>query len=111
MPANLKIWNPEAPQGAGRGAKRARPDDVEWHAVTMFEDGGEEWKSSDPAMEATREEVAHRMYVKKWMRNEPDARVWRGLENPGKIFGEVAQLKNEQRFRKTPRQRKGHRPR
>jgi hypothetical protein len=46
----------------------------------MFEDGGEEWKSSDPAMEATREEVAHRMYVRKWMRNDPDARVWRGLE-------------------------------
>jgi hypothetical protein len=80
MPANLKIWGPEPPAGVGRALKHARPDDVEWHAVTIFEDGGEEWKSSDPDMEATRVEVADRMYVKKWLRNDPDARVWRGPE-------------------------------
>jgi hypothetical protein len=53
MPANLKIWNAEAPQGAGRGAKRARGEDVVWHAVTTLEDGSEEWKwSRDPAKAA-----------------------------------------------------------
>jgi hypothetical protein len=37
-------------------------------------------------------------------------RFGEAFQNPGKTFGEVAQLKNEQRFRKTLRQRKGHRP-
>ncbi len=55
MPANLKIWNPETPQGAGRVAKRARPEDVEWHTVTTREDGSEEWNwSRDPAKAAER---------------------------------------------------------
>ncbi len=53
MPANLKIWNPEPPPGAGRAAKRARGKDVEWHTVTTREDGGEEWNfSRDPAKAA-----------------------------------------------------------
>jgi hypothetical protein len=42
--------------------------------------------------------------------NEMGNRLREAYRNPGKVFGEVAQLKNEQRFRKTPRQRRGHRP-
>jgi len=52
MPANLKIWNPEQPPEAGRGAKRARREDVEWHVVTTREDGSEEWNFSRDAAKA-----------------------------------------------------------
>jgi hypothetical protein len=37
-------------------------------------------------------------------------RLREAYRNPGRIFGEVHQLKNEQRVHKAPRQRRGHRP-
>jgi hypothetical protein len=37
-------------------------------------------------------------------------RLREAYRNPGKLFGEVRQLENEQDIRKTPRQRRGHRP-
>jgi hypothetical protein len=36
-------------------------------------------------------------------------RLREAYRNPGRIFGEVHQLKNEQRIHKALRQRKGHR--
>jgi hypothetical protein len=68
----------------GREAKRARQDDVEWHAVTMFEDGGEEWKSNDPVKVASREEVAQRKFAQKLLRNDPDALWWQWVEGPAR---------------------------
>lgn len=77
MPVNLKIWNAEQPPGSGRGPKGGRKDDVEWHAVTTLADGSEEWKSSDPVKEANGEGFAQRMYIQKWLRNDPDEWEWR----------------------------------
>src|SRR5580693_8586590 len=76
MPANLTIGGAEPRPGGGRAAVYERQDGVEWHAVTTFEDGSEEWKSSDPAKEVSREKLAQRMLIKKWLRNEPGARGW-----------------------------------
>jgi hypothetical protein len=98
MPANLRIWGAEPPKGSGRAATRARRDDVEWHAVTTLADGSEEWKSSDPAKEANKEEVAQRMFVKKWLRSDPDARFWRDVVESGraKTLEKERQLEKEQ---------------
>jgi hypothetical protein len=84
MPANLRIWGAEPPQGAGRAARRDKADDVEWLSVTTMEDGSEEWKSSDPAKEATSEEVEQRKFVQKWLRNDPDAREWQWAVAPAR---------------------------
>jgi hypothetical protein len=78
MPANLKIWNPEPPAGAGQAAKRSGQGDVEWHAVTTRADGTERWKwGDDPLKEASGQGFAQQMFTKKWLRNEPDAVEWR----------------------------------
>jgi hypothetical protein len=73
MPANLKIWGPQAPDG------------VEWHSVTTRADGTEEWKwGGDPVKEASGQGFAQQMFLKKWLRNEPDAEVWRQVVDGGR---------------------------
>jgi hypothetical protein len=89
MPANLKIWSPEPPPGAGQAAKRSRRGDVEWHAVTTRADGTEEWKwGDDPLKEASGRGFAQQMFIKKWLRNEPDAVEWRQVLELGQARAE-----------------------
>jgi hypothetical protein len=105
MPGNLKIWNPEPPPEAGRGAKRQRPDDVEWHAVTTLADGSEDWKwGNDPVKEASGQGFAQQMFVKKWLKNEPDAEVWRQVVELGR-----AKVEKRERELEAERTRRGAR--
>lgn len=42
--------------------------------------------------------------------NEMASRLREAYRNPGRVFGDAHQVKNEERIQKVPRQRRGHRP-
>jgi hypothetical protein len=83
-------------------SKRARRDDVEWHAVTRLEDGSEEWKwGGDPVKEASGQGFAQQMFVKKWLRNEPDALEWQQVVELGRARAEKRKRQLEAELART----------